>query len=411
VNNATHPDRRAAEDGSVMLHEPAGAGAGTNPAAGATATSARNLQLDVLRGVAVLLVLGRHIEHTPQLPEPFQSLVAYWHRCGWVGVDLFFVLSGFLVSGLVFEEWKRTGGFAAGRFLIRRGFKIYPAFYLLWLLVFINQWIAGHGFDVARLLSEFLFLQNYWQPEWRHTWSLAVEEHFYLGLALLSGLRVHASASAGRGNPFLPLVWFGGALLIVCPLLRWQAAVGGSFDLQRQLFPTNLRIDSLMFGVLLAWCWHFQRSRLETLAGPHRGKLLCLGLALVSPTLAFSLEADRWMPVIGLSVFALGGTVLVLVAATAPVRQPNLLARGVARIGFYSYSIYLWHLPVARVLDATLAGKLTSNAWLLAYLAGSLFAGMVLGRLIEWPALKLRDRWFPKPQASEPLARPDRTHG
>jgi len=395
VNHASHPDRRAAEDGKVMLDEPAGVA--TKPAVGATTTSPRNLQLDVLRGAAVLLVLGRHIEHTPQLPEPFQSLVGYWYRCGWVGVDLFFVLSGFLVSGLVFEEWKRTGNFVAGRFLIRRGFKIYPAFYLLWLLVFISQWVAGHGFDVARLLSEFLFLQNYWQPEWRHTWSLAVEEHFYLGLALLCGLRV--LANGGRTNPFPPLVWVGGALLIVCPLLRWQAATGDSFDLQRQLFPTHLRIDSLMFGVLLAWFWHFQRPRLEALARPHRGKLLLLGLALLAPTLGFSLETDRWMHIIGFSVFALGGALLVLVAATAPVRQPNLLSRGVARIGFYSYSIYLWHLPVARVLDATLAGKLTPNTWLLAYLAGSLLVGFVLGRLIEWPALKLRDRWFPKPQA------------
>jgi peptidoglycan/LPS O-acetylase OafA/YrhL len=381
------------------------------PAASATTGGQRNYQLDVLRGVAVLLVLGRHIEHTPQLPEPFQTLVGYWHRCGWVGVDLFFVLSGFLVSGLVFEEWKRTGNFAAGRFLIRRGFKIYPAFYLLWCFVFISQWIVGHGFDVARLLSEFLFLQNYWQPEWRHTWSLAVEEHFYLGLALLCALRVRASASAGPANPFLPLAWLGGALLLICPLLRWQAATGDSFDLQRQLFPTHLRIDSLMFGVLLAWFWHFQRPRLKTLAGPHRGKLLLLGLALLAPTLVFSLEADRWMHVIGFSVFALGGTLLVLVAATAPVRQPNLLARGVARIGFYSYSIYLWHLPVARVLDATLAGQLTPNTWLLAYLAGSLLVGFLLGRLIEWPALKLRDRWFPKPQASAPIQRSDQIYG
>lgn len=268
---------------------------------------------------------------------------------------------------------------------------------------------CGHGFDAARLLSEFLFLQNYWQPEWRHTWSLAVEEHFYLGLALLCGLRVRASGD--RENPFLPLVWFGGALLIVCPLLRWQAATGESFDLLRQLFPTHLRIDSLMFGVLLAWFWHFQRPRLEVLARPHRGKLLLLGLTLLAPTLFFSLEADRWMHVIGFSVFALGGMLLVLVAATAPDRQPNLLTRGVARIGFYSYSIYLWHLPVARVLDATLASQLTPNTWLLAYLAGSLLVGFLLGRLIEWPALKLRDRWFPKPQASALIQRSDQIYG
>ena len=81
------------------------------------------------------------------------------------------------------------------------------------------------------------------------------------------------------------------------------------------------------------------------------------------------------------------------------VSSPNPIARLVASIGFYSYSIYLWHLPVVRVLDSTFAGKLSPNAWLVAYLAGSLITGMVLGRLIEWPALQLRDRWFPKPLA------------
>lgn len=360
----------------------------------ALASSTRALWLDVLRGAAVLLVLGRHIEHPPQLPEPFQFLVGCWHRCGWVGVDLFFVLSGFLVSGLVFEEWRRTGKFAAGRFLIRRGFKIYPAFYILWLFVFLDQWISGRGFDPARLLSEFLFLQNYWPAEWRHTWSLAVEEHFYLGLALLCWLRVRAGAAGA--NPFLPIVWLGGGMLILCPLLRWQASSAGTFELMRNLFPTHLRIDSLMFGVILSWLWTFERGWLEQRVVTRRIQLTILGVALLVPTLVFSLEQDRWMHVIGFSLFALGGAFLVLVAATARNDPPGFGLRAVAKIGLYSYSIYLWHLPVVRVLDATLTQQLGPNTWLLVYLASSIGVGIVLGRLIEWPALQLRDRWFPK---------------
>lgn len=361
---------------------------------GSASIATRAVWLDVLRGVAVLLVLGRHIEHPPELPEPLQFLVGCWHRCGWVGVDLFFVLSGFLVSGLVFEEWRRTGKFAAGRFLIRRGFKIYPAFYVLWLLVFLDQWASNRGFDPARLLSEFLFLQNYWQAEWRHTWSLAVEEHFYLGLALLCWLRVRAGA--GGANPFLPIVWLGGGLLILCPLLRWQASSAGTFELMRNLFPTHLRIDSLMFGVILSWLWTFQRGWLEPRVVPRRIELTILGVTLLVPTLVFSLEQDRWMHVIGFSHFALGGALLVLVAATARSIPPGIGVRAVAKIGFYSYSIYLWHLPVVRMLDATLTQKLGPNTWLLVYLASSIGVGIVLGRLIEWPALQLRDRWFPK---------------
>lgn len=82
----------------------------------------RNTGLDLLRLVAILLVLGRHL-----LPGyENNTFLSIWRTGGWVGVDLFFVLSGFLVSGLLFEEYKKRGSLDLKRFLIRRGFKIYP---------------------------------------------------------------------------------------------------------------------------------------------------------------------------------------------------------------------------------------------------------------------------------------------
>ena len=82
-----------------------------------SAPSQRNESLDVLRCVAVLLVVGYHM--------PYYRL---WGRIGWIGVDLFFVLSGFLISGLLFREFRDTGSIDVKRFLIRRGLKIYPSF-------------------------------------------------------------------------------------------------------------------------------------------------------------------------------------------------------------------------------------------------------------------------------------------
>jgi peptidoglycan/LPS O-acetylase OafA/YrhL len=350
--------------------------------------------LDRLRGVAVLLVLGRHLQYVPELPQPLPWLMGYWNRCGWVGVDLFFVLSGFLVAGLVFEEWKRTGSFAAGRFLIRRGFKIYPAFYLLWSLVFLGQWLSGRGFDPARLMHEFLFIQNYGPAEWHHTWSLAVEEHFYFGLALLCRLRVRFHR--GPGNPFIPLVWVGVALLVLCPLGRWYTAATGPFGYGRNVFPTHLRLDSLMFGVLLSWWWSFRREGLERWVRAHRRLCLLVGVVLLLPTLFFSVEDDRWMHVTGFSLFALAGVCLVLHAVGRQGADSSVGPPWLSRIGFYSYSIYLWHLPWVRVVDAALVGRWSVNRWVFAYLPGSLVIGVVLGRWIEWPALRLRDRWFPR---------------
>src|SRR5712691_7279144 len=96
--------------------------------------------IDILRAIAVLLVLGRHM-----IPPPasagwiFNRLARVWACGGWVGVDLFFVLSGFLVSGLLFREHEKFGRISVKHFVIRRGLQIYPAF---WLLIAVTVAVA-----------------------------------------------------------------------------------------------------------------------------------------------------------------------------------------------------------------------------------------------------------------------------
>ncbi|WP_286854370.1 acyltransferase family protein [Xanthomarina sp.] len=130
-------------------------------------------ELDFLRGIAILLVLCRH-----------SNIHEFIVNMGWIGVDLFFVLSGFLVSSLLFKEYILTGSLDAKRFLIRRGFKIYPLYYLtlvLYLLFLRNQ-------AFVPLLGDFFFFQNYmsgWGYLYSASWSLAVEEHFYFGLVCM----------------------------------------------------------------------------------------------------------------------------------------------------------------------------------------------------------------------------------
>ena len=97
----------------------------------------------------------------------------------------FLCVIGFLISGLLFREYQKHGAIHPGRFYLRRGLKIYPAFYVLVAVTCL--WIVsiGEAIPVNRLVPELLFLQNYFDGLWGHTWTLAVEEHFYLGLPLL----------------------------------------------------------------------------------------------------------------------------------------------------------------------------------------------------------------------------------
>src|SRR5512135_1473672 len=95
------------------------------------ASGGRLVSLDVLRCLAVLLVIGRHMAPPPTRIAPVRWFIDTWHQGGWIGVDLFFVLSGFLISGLLYRDLSKNGSLGVGRFLIRRGLKIYPAFYVL----------------------------------------------------------------------------------------------------------------------------------------------------------------------------------------------------------------------------------------------------------------------------------------
>ncbi len=158
---------------------------------------ARNRGLDSLRGLAILLVLGVHVQASPT-----------WAKVGWLGVDLFFVLSGFLISNLLFSEYKTHGSINLKSFYIRRGFKLYPSFYFLVLATILYCWIAGRGIRLGTALAEVTFMQNYFTGLWGHTWSLAVEEHFYilLPLSLVCMARFARGGKPFRGTPVLFLV-------------------------------------------------------------------------------------------------------------------------------------------------------------------------------------------------------------
>ena len=133
----------------------------------------RVFELDVLRGIAILLVMGVHVPAYP-----------IWSTFGVFGVDLFFVLSGFLISNLLFSEYIRTGDIGFRRFFIRRAMKLYPSFYLLLLATAVYCFLRNVPFSARDLFGEATLTQNYIGSKWGHTWSLAVEEHFYVLLPL-----------------------------------------------------------------------------------------------------------------------------------------------------------------------------------------------------------------------------------
>ncbi len=350
----------------------------------------RNQGLDLLRFVAVFLVLGRHLHLTPDQSLP---LLETWKLGGWIGVDLFFVLSGFLVSSLLFKEHIRTGKVDVGRFLIRRAFKIYPAFWCMLTFTLTIKNIQGDPPSNQALLGELLFLQNYLGGIWPHTWSLAVEEHFYLGIAAL----FVAAIAWNRNQDF---TWIPLAFLIValtCLALRISTnAQHTEFHHNTLVGATHLRVDSLFFGVLLSYWFHYKNLEARTASIPSWA-LCSAGLMLMAPAFYFSHETYAAMRVVGFIALYLGSGAILL-AAIRIRKTENLVLQVLATLGAASYSIYLWHLPVGEwgfTFLARVTGLDNFAFYLMNYFIGSFLIGWLFSHAIEFPTLRLRNFLFP----------------
>ena len=339
----------------------------------------RNQSLDVLRGLAILLVLGRHYNH-PGL----------WFKAGFSGVDLFFVLSGFLISGLLFSEYRRNGAIDLKRFWIRRSFKIYPAFYAFMIFVIVDY--ACMGELTRHIFSDLFFLQDYIKPIAGHGWSLGVEEKFYFALPILLLLMMRLGRNRVDPFRFVPHVFI--VLFCGCLALRIHALMHNA-SWEASSHPAHLRIDSLFAGVTLGYFQHFRGEEFQR-AG--RWPLWIPGIALLIP-LAFWDLGSPWMDTIGFGMLSLGYGLIVLWAVNRSFPRSRLL-RAMAWIGRFSYSIYLWHFPVRMFL----AYDATSNLLLLpVYLAACLGFGWLAAWLVETPFLRLRDKLYPASSVRRPI--------
>jgi peptidoglycan/LPS O-acetylase OafA/YrhL len=372
---------------------------------GSTRVKPRLVGLDLLRLLAILMVLGRHLwPSPPRLPLGLASFFRTWECGGWVGVDLFFVLSGFLVSGLLFTEYKSRGRLSVGRFYTRRGWKIYPPlFALVAFTVLIN---SIHGQRTARwpLFSDLTFLQSYSYGLWGHTWSLAVEEHFYLILPLTLLLLLKLNSHSSR--PFQPTLGVAacvGAACLILRLFNWH--LRHSYSFFTHIAPSHLRFDSLFFGVAISYAYHFHTTEFVERLTPWRRGLIAGGVLLLSPAFIFPVDTTSWMFTVGLTVFYIGSGMLLVGTLLCNIPQSRIVVF-LATIGAYSYSIYLWHLPVISWgiprLEMVLGRQLGFGARVGAYLLGSLGVGIITAKIVEFPALRLRDYWFP-PRSKGPI--------
>jgi peptidoglycan/LPS O-acetylase OafA/YrhL len=295
-------------------------------------------ELDGLRGLAIFLVLVWH--YSAFIHVPAHTAAAYAVGAlslTWSGVDLFFVLSGFLIGGILLDNRFATNYFKV--FYARRFFRILPLYFAI---ISVGQIAGVHRSDVVMLpwYVYATFTQTIWTlltgrvDYWLGvTWSLGVEEQFYLLLPLTIFL---------LPRKYLPVLLL--SLIGVAPLVRIAMLAQGQEIpvIHSQLF---CRMDVLLLGVLSAYLMRQQQARQWIVR--HR-RLLCWGLAacagLLTVMIAKSWNLSSWqMTIFGYSILAVAYTLLLLVVvAGAPIARLMNLAP-LRRLGVISYGVYLLH--------------------------------------------------------------------
>ena len=335
--------------------------------------------IDGLRAVAILAVLGFHV-----FPE--------WMRGGFVGVDIFFVISGFLISTIIFENLE-AGHFSYAEFYARRIKRIFPALVLTLAASFALGWIlmpakyfalAGkHMFSGAAFLANFTLLRetNYFNSTgetdpFHHLWSLAVEEQFYIVWPLLLGL-----VWRRRWNFFW--ITMGVALSSFAfdlSTLSSDAAVA--------FYSPLSRFWELMLGGVLAY---FQLHRPGLLSKNPQwlssagAALVVTGFSVISPGSDF----PGWAALFP----TLGAFLLIAAGPLGWVNRRLLSAKPMVWIGLISYPLYLWHWPLLVFARFHTLGD-PSLVQRLAVVAASIAASWATYRFLEKPA---RWKWPGKP--------------
>ncbi len=374
-----------------------------------TVTRSRNPGLDTLRACAIALVFMYHYETFVSRAPTFGWL----SDVGWVGVDLFFVLSGYLIANQLFAGLARGERLSLPRFYARRALRTLPVFWLV--LAAFALFPAALGGRAPPPWWRFLtFTQNIGLEAgtaFSHAWSLCIEEQFYLVLPAVLALGAVFARGRARGVTLTrahgwalmgALVAFGVAARIVL----WRR-YGDAGHVQQYMswvyYATPCRFDEFVPGVAVAMLKNFHRPTWDRLMAHGRAIFLAGAVAtLAMLTCAYRLYYiddvgyGFFMTAFGYSLLALAFALLVMAALSPRATPLRWHVPGAAPLALWSYSTYLSHKPVASFLAQQLKPLGVSDGVRLAIITlACVVVGGLLHKLVEAPFMALRDRWVP----------------
>ena len=346
--------------------------------------------LDFLRALAILLVL---VAHATFMFLPLTHQLEAWWMFGQLGVELFFVLSGFLIGAILVKQ-AEAARLAVGRFWLRRWLRTLPNYYLFLVInIGLARWIDSAWPHAA---SYAIFMQNFAWPQpifFIESWSLAVEEIFYLVAPLL------VLACSGRVMRRVPAALLVSLAILAATLVRvayvltqqpvWDQAVR---------MVALVRLDAIAYGALALLLYRprdgiVRRDSISIAAAGCIGTAIAVWLYLVLPKDTDLFARTGLFSLISASFAA-------FLPAAANWQRSGALApieHGIRAIARWSYALYLCQLAVMRVMNATFAGNAQTFMGCLLqailFVALSIASAALVYRFYEAPILRLRDRW------------------
>lgn len=357
------------------------------------------LGLDHLRAFAIFYVFLFHYSALFPSPEWLYTISKF----GWTGVDLFFVLSGYLISAQLFAQIDRQDAISFREFFLKRFFRIIPAYVLVVALYFLFPYLREREAP-APLWKYLSFTQNLGldlrtQGTFSHAWSLCIEEQFYLFLPLILITLVYFKAIK-KGLILLLLLFvagFGARLYawhtFVEPLLNsdglwitWYKWI---------YYPTYSRLDGLLVGVSIAAVFQF-KPKLKQWIQQYGNYWLLAGIAvLVGAYFVAEKQVSFGASIFGFPLISLGYGFIVIAAISPTCFLYRVKSSITAQIAALSYAIYLTHKIVIHVSQAQLVKlNIAEDSWLMFVLCvfTSILVALILNKLVEKPFLKLRDK-------------------
>ncbi len=347
--------------------------------------------LDGVRGIAILVVMIYHLELLMPELHPFV-------KGGFLGVDVFFVLSGFLITSILLSEYEKTSTISLKKFYIRRCLRLIPAFWLFLICLYLfgsfllPEFQAGlvyGGYDfiyaITYTMNWFSASNHGFDSNLNHAWSLSIEEQFYIIWSVVL-FKVFSEKRKHKQILFLTL----GFVAVLCISRALRGLLGT--DMRTLYYSTDTRIDSLLIGCAASMIFIWKMVPVRELKS-FWFKTLCVVSVIGSLIILFGMShEDLELYVIGLPIFNLSVAVMLywLVSRQETLVHKILKTRILRWIGNISYGLYLWHYLMYEYAKKEFA---TSGSQILVGMTLAFAIAATSYYLVEKPFLRLKSRF------------------